>query len=643
MSEEHAVVLSIDDSHGNLDAFERMLKQHLPYAAVHLATTAAEGLMIATQRDVDVVFVDLGLRAESDGLSLIRELKLGRRTAHIPVVLVVPPRTDPELIEEAYEIGVDAWVGQVFEPLPIKACIRTMMHLKRSADRLRDAGLGEDAVLEEVIAAGGAAFIGALDKSADGLVVTGPDHRIRFINQVAAAVLGGDRRSLIGKPVELPLNGDPLSEVDLVGKDGQLRKVQVRSQAVRSEHEPMWVVSLRDVTEQTHIEDQLGRALKMEVLGQLAGNVAHDFKNIIHGILGFTDLMRTTLDQESEEWRYLLEIEKAAERGSALTQQLQAMSGSQKLEMMDLDINEVIETKFDAICRVVGPELTVEFFPTGSLPLVSGDPSQIEQLVLHLCRNSREATPPGGTVTITTGLVRFDDLERREYTWATAGRYVTLSVDDNGCGMSPQIQSRVFEPFFTTKSGEGNVGLSLAIVHNIVVQHQGNIEVISAEEYGTEVTIYLPTTERDSRRTSIPPTAEPQLGARAILLAEDDNVVRLLTTRILERAGCTVYAAGDGARAIELFEQHCDEIVMAVLDVAMPHLTGTEVFETLLASRPDLPVLFVTADGERTGHQRFNLEQQVEVLEKPFRPPALLRKVRELLTRAQRLDDQWRE
>ena len=629
--DESPALLYVDDSHGNLDAFEQIVGHQIPEAQVFLAATAAEGLLIATQRDIDVILVDLGLRAESDGLMLIRELKSEKRTSHIPILLVIPAGARSELVEEAFELGVQDTVRQLLNPLEVRTRIATMHRMKRSEDRLRQAGLDEDEVLEAVLSAGGAAFISMVDKSADGFVVVGLDQGVKFVSKAAAELLGKSRQSMVGKPFDVQITGNQTVDIDLQPSGSSARKGEMRAVETEWEGEPAWVVSLRDVTEQWCMDDQLQQAQKMEAIAGLAGSVGHDFKNIFHGILGYTELLSLKISKDTEEFEYLCEIEDAAERGGALTQQLHAFSRTQSLASIDIDINAFIDERFEALIEAVGDTLSLELHQTPDLPLVDADPNQLERTLIELCKNARDASPEGGTISLTTGLIRFSEIDLEEYSWASTGRYVTISVDDSGQGIDLQTQSRIFEPFFTTK--DSHTGLGLAMVYGIVTQHQGNIEVTSHEGEGTDVTLYLPTTEKDSRRATIPPPNAFPRDARTILLAEDDDVVRFLTERILQRAGCEVYSASNGVDAFDIFEAHMNEIAMAVLDVAMPHMSGDELYVKLKESRPDLPVLFVTAHGEAAVNQRFGLENKVEVLEKPFRPPALLRKIRVLLDR----------
>jgi signal transduction histidine kinase len=538
-------LLYIDDSHGNLDALEKLVEHYLPEVRVFPARTSDEGMAVAAQRDINVIMVDIGLRGATDGLWLIREFRDEPRTAHIPILAVIPPATDQETVFEALEMGADDFISQLFEPTEVKARLTWALRLEHADDLLRGAGLNED----------------------------------KMVASVPASMGGGD------------------------------------------------------MTEQRCLEDQFHHAQKMDALGQLSSSVAHDFKNLLHGILGFTELLRANLARESEEFVYLREIEAVVERGGVLTQQLDAFGRRSRLTLVDLDINNFVEEILGRFRASLSERVGLELLLTPDLPMTQGDSAKLELALTHLFDNAVEAMQQGGGLTVTTGLVRFTELDLQDFPWATAGRYLTVSVDDTGSGMDLEVQSRIFEPFFTTKVGGSHNGLGLAIVHGIVTQHQGNIEVLSSPDWGTDVTVYLPTVERERWSSAVPPSPAPVHGARTILLAEDDDVVRILTARVLERSGSQVLLARDGVEALEVFEANSDRIVLAVLDVAMPHLGGNEVYTRIRAVRPDLPVIFVTGHGGDAIGRGFDLDGSADILEKPFRPPTLLRKIRELLQR----------
>ena len=624
--QQHPTLLYVDDSHWHVNDFSRLVTEFLPSAALHIASSPSDALRVVEQRSIDVVVMSAGLYSELGSVSLVKELKSNEGTARIPVIVVLPPEAEKGLVRRVVEEGCDELIRQPIEALELVTRIESMFRIKKAEDLMVDCFESGGAPSATV-----SLLLEMVEGNADGLVVVGEDGLIRFVNRAAVNLLGQDRRSLLGRSFDLPLAGELFMEVDLRSPDGQVRKGETRAVAAKWEGKPIWIVSIRDVTEQHRVEDQLRQAQKLEAVSQLASSVAHDFKNILHGVLGFTSLVRESLDRESEEYGHLREVEKAAEKGGMLTQQLQAFSRQQEVEGEDLDVNEFLESKLMRLQQVIGDELQLRFFPTASVPLIHADPILLEQVLIQLCENARDATRTRGVVTITTGLIRFNEMEMPEYAWASSGRYVTVSVDDNGAGMDLGTQSQIFEPFFTTKEQEGKTGLGLSIVYGIITQHQGNIEVTSAPGEGTDVTIYLPTTEKDLTRASRMPPAANAGESTTILLAEDDDIIRTLTSKVLQKAKYTVLVAADGVEAVEKIEAQGDEIALAILDVAMPHLSGFDVFEKIREGRPELPVLFVTGHGAISERQKFELDGNTKLLQKPFRPPTLLRKVRDLL------------
>jgi len=387
----------------------------------------------------------------------------------------------------------------------------------------------------------------------------------------------------------------------------------------------------RDEQEKERIEARLRQAQKMEAVGQLAGGVAHDFNNVLQAIHGYVELVLDGLPDDDECRAFVEEIRKAANRASALTRQLLAFSRRQVLQPACLDLNHLTEDLLTLVRRLIGENIQLDFLPSGDLGAVHADPGQIEQIVINLCVNARDAMPDGGTLTIKTRNAYLGDEYCAANPEAKPGCHVLLSIGDTGVGMDEATQERMFDPFFTTKRPGRGTGLGLATVHAIVQQHGGVISVRSTLGKGTVFDVYFPLAER--------PAAAPEQvipgpvcgGTETILFAEDDEALRDLGVRILERAGYTVLSAADGEEAVQLFESHAPEISLALLDVVMPKLGGRQVYDRIRAFRPDIRVLFSTGyipDPEQT---RFIRDKELQVLQKPSSPQVLLRKIREML------------
>ena len=383
--------------------------------------------------------------------------------------------------------------------------------------------------------------------------------------------------------------------------------------------------------EKAQLEDQLRQSQKMEAIGRLAGGVAHDFNNLLQVITGYTDLAGDELEDGHPACESLREVGKAAESAAALVGQLLAFSRRQIMRPEDLDINEVVVGLMKMLERVIGEHIRLELIRGHRLDSVHADRSMIEQILMNLSVNARDAMPAGGCLTIETENVRVDAEYCEAHPWAKPGRYVLLSVTDTGFGMDEDTLQRVFEPFFTSKGLGKGTGLGLATVYGIVKQHDGMITAYSEVDKGTTFKVYLPVNER--RAATIGTKIEGAVlgGTETILLAEDDDSVRELARTMLQHAGYAVLAARNGHDAVNLFAEHCKDVDLLILDVVMPGMGGREAYEQIKAQRPDIPALFASGYSENAIHTNFVLEESLTLIQKPFGRRALLRAVREAL------------
>ncbi len=396
--------------------------------------------------------------------------------------------------------------------------------------------------------------------------------------------------------------------------------------------------SITDITERKRaeaehekLEEQLRQAQKMEAVGQLAGGVAHDFNNLLQAILGYGDLALDEAEADSPVRSSVEEILRAGNRAKTLVSQLLAFSRRQVLEIKDVDLNDVITDLMKMIRRLIGEHITLDVIAGHDLGNVRADPGQIEQILLNLSVNARDAMPDGGRITIETENVRVDDAFCQTHAWAEPGRYALLSVTDTGAGMDAATVDQVFEPFFTTKELGQGTGLGLSTVYGLVKQHQGMVHVYSELGKGTTVKVYLPLAERSAASVGNKIEDAVRGGAETILLAEDDAMVRKLSSAILEQAGYTVLAAGDGEEALRVFDEHADEIGLALLDVIMPKLGGRAVFERIREARPGVRALFSSGYSMNAIHTSFVLDEGLQLIQKPHQRDDLLRRVREVL------------
>jgi PAS domain S-box-containing protein len=389
-----------------------------------------------------------------------------------------------------------------------------------------------------------------------------------------------------------------------------------------------------DVTEKTTLESQLRQAQKMEAVGQLAGGVAHDFNNLLQGIQGYIYLAMEDLTLRPQTRDHLQEVTIAADRAATLVRQLLTFSRRDALRSMPLDLNDTIVGLLKMIRRVIGEHIELNVVSGPRLRKVQADPGQIEQVLMNLCVNARDAMPQGGTISIETENVSLDFAFCEQNAWARPGDYVQLSVTDTGLGMSPEIKDRIFEPFFTTKEIGQGTGLGLATVYGIVHGHDGLISVSSEAGQGSSFRIYLPIlplSEDETAAVHLKTLTPPAGGTETLLLAEDEEHVRGVAVRILERAGYHLLVACDGQEAVELFHQNADRVNLALLDVVMPRLNGPATCDAIRALRPELPVIFLTGYSRQYLGEDFSPTNKTGLLQKPYGPRDMLRAIRQML------------
>jgi PAS domain S-box-containing protein len=423
-------------------------------------------------------------------------------------------------------------------------------------------------------------------------------------------------------------------QLALTRKGGERIFIEIRSFPMKIADRNVVLCIARDISEHKSLQEQLNQSRKMEALGQLAGGVAHDFNNILQGMMGYAQILLDDFTGNDEQRKEIEEIYKGTERAADLTRQLLAFGRRQVMQPNNLDLNTGIERFMKMLRRVMGENIDLEWQPGKPLDPIFADTGMIDQVLMNLCINARDAMPQGGTLTIQTHNVRIDSEFCSEHTWAKPGNFVLLSVTDTGCGIENEILGRIFEPFFTTKEEGKGTGLGLATVYGIVNQHNGMIEVLSEPGKGTTFLVYFPICEL--RVDPIDLSAEGPVtgGNETILLAEDDEMVRNLVKKILHMAGYTVLTANDGEEAVRLFERHKNDIALLVLDVVMPKLNGRDALERIRTIRPDVQVLFSSGYSEEAIHSDGVLHEGLRLIQKPYVPTSLLRAVRKALDRS---------
>ncbi|NWJ95001.1 MAG: PAS domain S-box protein [Chloroflexi bacterium] len=486
---------------------------------------------------------------------------------------------------------------------------------------------------------------------------------VEMVNPAFAAMHGYTVEELIGQPISSLLSPEALPdllkssviaqqqhhyihETTAIRKDGSLFPVLVDVTVVKELNGKSFygITSVQDITERKQAEEalhksqqQLLQSQKLESVGRLAGGIAHDFNNLLTTITGYSELILSSLDPEDFLWSDITEISKAAERAAALTRQLLAFSRQQVLQPKILNLNIVMAEMNKLLRRLIGEDVELITLHHPDLHLVRADPGQIEQVIMNLAVNARDAMPEGGKLTLETANVELSqEYVLSHYPNVKTGSYVMLTVSDTGFGMDADTQARIFEPFFTTKPIGKGTGLGLATVYGIIKQSGGYIWLYSELGVGTTFKIYLPQVveSAEDAPTSVVLDSASLRGSETILLVEDETEVRGLMHRVLGIYGYTVLEATHGYEALRLCEEYPNPIDLVITDLIMPQMGGQEMVEKLVELKPDLRVLYMSGYTDRVLGQQGLLGERKAFMQKPFTPLALAQKVREVLALA---------
>lgn len=426
------------------------------------------------------------------------------------------------------------------------------------------------------------------------------------------------------------------AEVETAWHDGDGKRIDLRIRAFPTFREDGTIAGcievVEDITARTRLEEQLRQAAQLEAIGRLAGGVAHDFNNLLTAMLGYSNVLLQQMPKDSPDREKVFQISRAAERASELTRQLLAFSRKQVLAVRVLDLNPVIADFEKILRRLLGADIELMTIFDPSLGQVMADPGQIEQILLNLAVNARDAMPKGGKLAMETSNVVLDNHYARTQPDVKPGRYVMFSVTDTGVGMDPTTCANIFDPFYTTKEKGKGTGLGLSTVYGIVKQHKGHISVYSECGRGTVFKVYLPCVERPVEPAEEDMATNPQRhGSETILVVEDEEIVRDLACELLELVGYSVLPAAHPQEAMRISEDHNGPIHLLLTDVVLPRMDGTRLYRTIAESRPHVKVLYVSGYTQNSIVEHGVLKEGVHFLEKPFTLESLAGKVREVL------------
>lgn len=443
-----------------------------------------------------------------------------------------------------------------------------------------------------------------------------------------------DRQRVLDAAMTKQVKGEFDLEYRIVRPDGSIRWIRDRAYPIRDEKGEVYRIAgiALDITKEKQLADQLRQAQKMEAIGQLAGGIAHDFNNLLTAIDGYNDLALEQLAPDNPLHGDLEEIKKATQRAASLTRQLLAFSRRQMLQPAVLNLNELVAGMEGMLRRLIGENIELVAVCAPDLTSVKTDPHQLEQVIMNLAVNARDAMPEGGRLTLETANVKLDDAFVQEHVGAQPGAYAMLAVSDSGNGMDVEVQKHLFEPFFTTKEKGKGTGLGLSTVYGIVKQSGGYISVYSEPGRGSCFKIYLPQVSEETQKKTVQAApAKTTGGTETILLVEDEEAVRALTVKILRAKGYTVLEAGDGKEAQAVLKEHSGALDLLLSDVVMPRMGGPELAAWLKRGRRGVKILFMTGYTDLSAFQEGSLPPGTALLSKPFSPQVLAEKVREVL------------
>ncbi|MGA9884982.1 MAG: response regulator [Candidatus Acidiferrales bacterium] len=636
-------LLIAEDDPNDLELCLRGLKKSEICFVAETVATRDEFVRKLGESQYDVVISDYRMRGWTgmDALATVRE-----RAPGVPVILLTGTLGD-ELAVQCLKLGVTDYVLK-----DNLARLPSVLRRAREETQLRTAETQAIAALRE----SEARYRGLVNNATYGIYWVDGNGDLLFVNPALVQMLGyeseqgllavkSSRTFYADLSVRDRVHGEYANDgrVDIVvewrRKDGRLISVRLHGRQVSdpSRPEPCVEVIVEDITERLQLEKQLIQAQKFEAIGQLAGGIAHDFNNMIGAIIGWADLGIEECEVGSRVHRHFEKVRQQADRAAALTKQLLAFARRQILEPRTIDLNKVAVETLSLLENVIGSNIEIRATLAPDLALVRADPVQIEQVLMNLCINARDAMPDGGSLLVETSNAALDQEFCSREPQATPGNYAILSIADSGTGMDRATLDRIFEPFFTTKELGKGTGLGLATVYGIVIQHGGFMSVRSEPGCGSTFRAYFPVSAEKPIKESPPDSCPMQRGSETILIAEDHEELRQVAHETLASLGYQVIVAVDGEEAMREFTANRERISLALLDVMLPKIGGTEVFARIHSGSPELPVILCTGYSPDISQLDRARQHGMSILQKPYSPRDLALRVREALDRRREL------
>jgi PAS domain S-box-containing protein len=679
-------VLVVDDKPENLYYLETLLTAH--GCAVETVRNGKDALEAARRDAPDLVISDL-LMPMMDGYTLLRKWKADEHLKSIPFVVYTATYTDAEDEELAMRLGADAFILKPAEPEAFIALIREVQRKSAAAasddtnqplddetallreysevlirklesksvqlaesNRQLTRDIAARKVAESALRESEERFRQVAENIEDVFWLSDLDNHVVYVSPAYEKVFGRSRQSLYDDPSAWTLSVHPNDReaiarslvryatgtwdetYRIVRPDDSVRWIRARAYPVRDAAGQIYRIAgiSRDVTDYRTLEEQFRQAQKMEAVGRLAGGIAHDFNNLLSVILSYTEMVLEEFPAGDRNRENMREVLRAGERAAGLTRQLLAFSRQQVLQPAVLDLGQVLREMEKLLRRLLGEDVELSLLIAPLHTRVFADPSQIEQIIMNLAVNARDAMPTGGNLTIEIRNVELDEAYAATHPAVEPGPHVMVAVTDTGTGMDASTCERIFEPFFTTKERGKGTGLGLSTVFGIVKQSQGHVHCYSEPGRGTTFRIYLPSTDRAVAVVAPSQPVPATLGGfETVLIVEDDDQVRELTGIILKRAGYNVLDAQNGGEAFLIAEKFGAKIHLLVTDVIMPRMSGRELAERLAPMRPEMKVLYVSGYTEDSILQHGILDAGIAFVQKPVTRDRLLRKLRDVL------------
>jgi two-component system, cell cycle sensor histidine kinase and response regulator CckA len=645
-------VLLVEDNPGDARLVKGMLSRDENGGfTVNRVSTLGEAMRaLAPGSENQVILLDLGL-PDCIGLETLRRIMPLAQDAS---VVVLTGFQDEELGIAAIREGAHDYIikGQV-DGRQLRRILRYSVERQKMQGELH-AEIERRARVQQALERSQERYRLLLETAPMGIVITDERGKVVQANEEALRMFGYAPRELIGHTVEMLLperfrishqwkRSDYMKEpharpmgvgMELLArrKDGTEFPVEISLGPLATEEGTLVPAVVVDITARKKMEEQLRIAQRMEAIGNLAGGVAHDFNNLLAVILGCSDLVLDALTPEHPAAKKVEMIRKAGASAADLTRQLLAFSRQQMQQPRVLDLAEIVRRSEVLLRRLIGENIEITISPDPSLGCIKADPGQIEQVLVNLAVNARDAMPQGGRLTIEARNCELDDSYKDKHQPVIPGRYIMLAVEDTGCGMDADTQSRIFDPFFTTKELGKGTGLGLATVYGIVKQSGGYIWVYSELNKGTTFKVFLPRVEQSAEP---PKPDEPEgmalQGCETILLAEDSASLRQMAREYLESTGYTVLEASSGSEALEHAKDFQGPIHLLLTDVVMPGISGPELAAELASLRPGIRIIFTSGYTDDAIARQGVLDPAVAFIQKPYRPKALARKIREVL------------